>query len=491
MVRADAFPRMGGGHAMRCLALAQAWNEMNGRTIFAMAGVPTSLEARLEECGVALARLNKSPGSEASETADLARREGARWIVADGYHFAPDYHAALRASHAHLLCLDDEGRLDRYEADIVVNQNVFANHQLYERRADSSRLLLGPRYALLRRQFSVLPQPVRETPARARKLLVTLGAADLENVTLTVVQALQELDADGFEAVVVVGGANPHQPALEDALAPSAARIRLVRDARNMPELMAWADLAISAAGSTTLELAFMGVPMLLLVLADNQAPVARCMAALGAARDLGRASALNPAGIAEAIRGLLAAPEERAAQSAAGRRLVDGRGAQRVAGILKRPLLKLRPAGSGDETLLFELANDPAVRVASFRSAPIPWEDHRRWFRGKLDDPNAVIFVAESAKSEPAGVIRFDIAQDIATISIAVAAAFRGQGHGAQLIEETSRRVLGNARVRAIRARVKPGNDASSKAFLAAGFCEDTEGDGLEARTFSLSSQP
>lgn len=476
---------------MRCLALAQAWNALNGRTVFAMAEKTASIEARLSDSGVSLTLLTEPAGSlrEAAETANLANREGARWIVADGYHFTPEYQAALSQGPARLLCLDDEARGVRYESDVVLNQNVFADEALYGERARSSRLLLGPEYALLRRQFSEMARPVRQTPAVARKLLVTLGAADFDNVTLTVIHALQQLDAETFEATIVVGGSNPHLESLERALNQGPASIRLVRDAQNMPELMAWADFAIGAAGSTTLEFAFMGVPMILLVLADNQAPVADRMQTLGAARSLGSAASAQE--IARAIRQLAPAAEERAAMSATAQRLVDGRGARRVALFLKASLLHLRPVTAADAPLLFEWVNELEIRAASFNSQPIPWEDHERWLTRKLASVDAVMLIAETTEGEPAGVVRFEVAEQLATISIAIAARFRGQGYGQQLIEESSRRILQRPDVRCVRALVKPSNAASHRAFLAAGFREDAAARTDDMLTYLFSSSP
>jgi RimJ/RimL family protein N-acetyltransferase len=369
----------------------------------------------------------------------------------------------------------------------VLNQNVYADERLYGGRAASSQLLLGPRYALLREQFSTIPQPQRRHPAIARRLLVTLGGADPGNATLTMVRALQQLVAGSFEAVVVVGGGNPHLESLEHAAKESAADIRLVRDAQNMPELMGWADLAISAAGSTTLELAFMGVPMLLVVLADNQAPVAERMAALGAARSLGRAESLTAPEMAQAIGELIRAESERGALSGAAQRLVDGRGANRVAQALKRPVLQLRPVTAEDVRLLFALANDPVTRAASFQPAAIPWEEHERWFQRKLASADSIMFVAENGEKKPAGAVRFDMADQIATISISLAPEFRGLGCGQQVITDSARLLFQRAAARGVRALVKPGNVSSSRAFLGAGFHEEPAASTEEALVYFL----
>lgn len=383
---------------MRCFALAQAWTETGGQTIFATTESSPATEGYRQMIRATQETLNSPFGSleEAHETATLAEKHGARWIVADGYEFAPGYQRALRSRGGRVLLMDDDGRYQRYETDLVLNQNVSATETLYADRDANTELLLGARFALLRDQFRAwVPKP-RSAEVAKVKVLVTLGGADPDNVTQTVIAAIQSLPVDLLEATVVVGGSNPHRAKLEAAVAAGTHQIRIVCDAKNMPELMEWADLAVSAAGSTTLELAYMGVPMLLLVLADNQRAVAEGMQAAGAARNLGWAPQ-DPVPVAIALDALSRDTAARQNLSAAGRKLVDGRGALRVVRALRGTSMSLRPAVADDSRRLFDWANDPVVRSVSFRSEPIAWEDHSRWFAGKLTDPQAALFIAES----------------------------------------------------------------------------------------------
>src|SRR5262249_24784157 len=132
-------------------------------------------------------------------------------------------------------------------------------------------------------------QDQREVSEIARKVLVTLGGADPENVTGSVIEALGEVTVDGLEAIVVSGSENQHSVELEALACRSRARIDVRSNASNMAELMVWADAAITAAGSTTWERALLGLPGLMLVLADNQEPVADAAAKAGFGLNLGR----------------------------------------------------------------------------------------------------------------------------------------------------------------------------------------------------------
>ncbi|MFM6402863.1 MAG: PseG/SpsG family protein, partial [Planktothrix sp.] len=144
------------------------------------------------------------------------------------------------------------------------------------------------RYALLRQEFWQWRGWQRTVPQVAKKVLVTLGGADPDNVTLKVIQSLQIVEVEELEAVVVVGGSNPHYENLKMAVLDSRYPIQLQRNVTNMPELMAWADVAISAGGSTCWELAFMGLPSILLVLAENQRLAAEKLDEMTSALNLG-----------------------------------------------------------------------------------------------------------------------------------------------------------------------------------------------------------
>lgn len=485
VMRADASSAIGTGHVMRCLALAQAWQQTNGRTIFASREITPSMEARLQAAGAQLVALKTEAGSlaDAEETAALTQQEGARWVVTDGYHFVPGYQRALRASGASVLCIDDTAQSGRYESNLVLNQNVHATEHLYANRARETRLLLGPRYSLLRPEFGHRARIARSIPEVAGKILITFGGADPANGTRVAIDALQQLAKEDFEAIVVVGGSNPRRTELEKAAASLNGRLRFVYDASKMSDLMAWADLAVSAAGSTTLELASFGVPMLLVVLADNQEPVAARMEALNAAKNLDRIETLTAEDLGSSIKDLMFDPARRAQLSESASRLVDGRGALRVARILE--FMQLRPARPDDARLLFEWSNEPAVRAASFNSAPIAWEEHVRWFQQKLVDPDAVLLIAENQRKEPLGVARFQIKDRVAVISVSVAPSACGYGLGRRIIEAASERVFARYEVQEIHALTRPENQASVRAFLAAGYREDTVSDSPSARLF------
>ncbi len=471
VIRADAGPEIGTGHVMRCLALAQAWQDAGGHAIFAMATEVPNLEDRLKSEGMENAYLPVEPGSsdDAIATGNLAREMGAAWVVVDGYHFIANYQRRIKESGMQLLFIDDCGHTDHYYADIVLNQNIYAQEGLYADREPYTRLLLGTRYALLRREFLKWKKWNRDIPGVGRRILVTMGGSDPGNISLKVIKAIQALDIQDLEVKIVIGPSNSHAASLADAVHCSLFTVH--RSVENIPELMAWADLAVSAAGSTCWELAFMRLPALLLVVADNQNCVADRLEVAGAAINLGRQSAVSPPEVSRALLRLLRDRGEREAMARSGRNLVDGEGAARVVKCLQGGGMELRPASVDDCRLLWKWANDPETREVSFSPESIKWEDHVKWLESKLGDSDCVLLVASNGEGTSIGQVRFDVDGGEAIISVSVDKAFRNRGYGNRIIRLACGKVFETARIGSIHAYVKEGNYGSAKAFFKAGF--------------------
>lgn len=340
LIRTDAGPKIGMGHFMRCLALAQAWQSSGGEVHFAMQTPSSMVVDRLQREKMVLYPLRQASKREtpadAVETADLAREVGAEWIIVDGYHFADDYQRHIHRSGLWQLTLDDYGHATHYYADLILNQNAHANAEMYARREPYTGLLLGLDYTLLRREFSEWQGRHPNIPDRAAHLLVTLGGSDPRNQTLPILQALRRADFRDLDIIVVAGGSNPHIESLAKVVNQT-NNIRLIHNAQDMPALMAWADLAVSAAGSTCWELAFMGVPIITIVLADNQRQIADSLARLGCATNLGWYEEVDVGQIVHSVAELVDNQATRTQQIRRGQALVDGHGAERVVARLRQ----------------------------------------------------------------------------------------------------------------------------------------------------------
>ena len=473
LIRADASAEVGTGHLMRCLALAQAWQGEGGAVHFGMAQSMPALEARLADEGLEAHRIAAAPGTteDALCTLDLAEQIEAAWLVVDGYHFDASFQRCVRQAQLRSLVIDDYAHAAHYWADLVLNQNLHAHESLYRRREPHTGLLLGPRYILLRREFWPWCDWHRETAGVPHRILVTLGGADAENVTMKVVEALGQLAIPNLEAGIVVGPSNPHYGALSSAIQGSSFQARLERDVADMPGWMAWADLAVTAGGSTCWETAYMGLPSVTMILAENQRPVAEELARLGISLNLDWHQDVTPAHIAAAISSL-AAGHLRVEMSDRGRRLVDGQGGRRVVrAMLARPAMRARLADRGDVALLFRWANDPLVRQMSFHSDPIGWEEHQQWLSRVLASPEVLLFVVElhnQAGWQPLGQVRIDAD---GTTSFSLASEYRGLRLAAPVLQTALAHQRVSCGPRTLIAYIKPDNLPSSQVFVKVGF--------------------
>ncbi|HEY9691119.1 MAG TPA: UDP-2,4-diacetamido-2,4,6-trideoxy-beta-L-altropyranose hydrolase [Oculatellaceae cyanobacterium] len=474
IIRTDANIAIGTGHVMRCLALAQAWQDAKGQAIFVMQMVVPVLADKLQSEGMQIVYLpvELNRNEDAEETVKIARQYEAQWVVVDGYQFDAEYQRAIKDAGLHLLFVDDYGHSDRYYADVVLNQNISADEGMYTKREEYTRLFLGTSYTLLRREFLQWRRWKRSHPSTATKILVTMGGSDPDNVTLKVIQGLQLLQIEKLEVLVVVGGSNPHYEKLQTACENASISICLKRNVTNMPELMAWADIAITATGSTTWELAFMGVPSILIVLADNQEAIAQTLNTMNIAVNLGWHTHFTFIDLVKRLSQLLPDLTARKAMSVSSQQLIDGEGSNRVLMPLKNQVLRLRAICEDDCHLLWEWANDPEVRKASFNSDFIPWKQHINWFTDKLNDPNYYIFIAIDQKNQLIGQVRFHIFNhQQAEVGISVAAAHRGYGYSSILIKTAVEKFYKHTKIPTIHAYIKQHNYASIKAFEKANF--------------------
>ena len=336
VLRTDASPEIGIGHLARCLALGEALLECGARSILATRTRSPALLARALGVLERVERVPDSAEADADETIRIARACRAAWIVLDGYHFDAAYRERLQAGGVPVLCVDDAG-VERYTCEVVVNGNLYGEDLRYS-PSERTRILAGPDYALLRREFRA-PGPPRTPDTSGPRILVTLGGSDPGDHVATLLEALSGV-LRGGEAVRVIVGPAADPDIARRAIAALPARAAVVHAAEQMAPHMRWADRCITAAGSICLEYARMGVPMAAGIVADNQVPVARSVETHGLGIDLGwlaraprhASNAPASAGLTDKLAAWFADQAGRRRQARAGPALVDGAGALRIA---------------------------------------------------------------------------------------------------------------------------------------------------------------
>jgi UDP-2,4-diacetamido-2,4,6-trideoxy-beta-L-altropyranose hydrolase len=208
--RADAGAAIGNGHLIRSFALAQMWQATGGRAVVVTAG-SDPLPPAVDVGGVEVVRLaapHPDP-DDAASVAELVHAHPGAWVACDGYHFDAAYTRGIRDAGGRVLVIDDIAHAAVYDADAILNQNIFAERLLYRCRT-SSQMLLGPKHALVRQEFHRWRAHGRDRTLPVEHVLVTMGAADPYDQSSVALRALSALGGLRRLSIrVVVGPANP------------------------------------------------------------------------------------------------------------------------------------------------------------------------------------------------------------------------------------------------------------------------------------------
>lgn len=321
---------------MRCLALAAAWHQNGGQVVFLTYGANDSTKHRISSNGFKFIRIQQPYPHELDARTTLrvcqrySRFGNAPWVVLDGYHFDTPYHRTLREHGIRLLVIDDTAHLQYYDADILLNQNITGSELEY-RTAPGTIRLTGPSYVLLRNEFLQWSDWERSHPLQSRRLLVTMGGSDPDNVTRKVLESLIYLDEINMEITVIIGPHNVHKASLLPLARQQSLSVRFAEDVMDVSKFMASVDFAITAGGSTVWEMAYMALPSIALILADNQSEAIQKLDRTHILRNLGWHADVSRAEIASAVLELAKDQATRMHFGDAGRKLIDGLGAKRV----------------------------------------------------------------------------------------------------------------------------------------------------------------
>lgn len=473
IIRADAEPTMGIGHIMRCIALAQEWQETGGDVVFVLSQSSRPIERKITREGFCVVFLDDTPGSisDADRTRTIALQNNSQWIVIDGYQFNEDYQSRIWHEDQKLLVIDDYGHAQNYCADIVLNQNMYASMFFYPHHHPQTRFLLGGKYTLLRKEFLRQKSVVEKTQSDSvNMILITMGGSDPDNVTSIVLDHLLPLIAESPISIVIVVGTMNNFFIEGKKMPDMPEKVRIIHSTDEIPDLIWRADIVITGAGTTAWETAFLGKSMIAIVLSENQKRIASILENSGAAIVINDRENI-PNRLLPEVRALIESPRQRKSLAMAAQQLIDGQGSSRVVMQMQNRDLRLRNANIDDSEQLFTWANDPVVRENAFEQNPIDRATHERWFVAKMHSPACNIFIAVDKNDKPVGQIRFDQSGDSAEVDISIESSQRKKGLGIELLSLGIFNLLHNKDINTIRAVVKTENSASKKMFEQAGF--------------------
>jgi UDP-2,4-diacetamido-2,4,6-trideoxy-beta-L-altropyranose hydrolase len=324
--RCDASPTIGAGHVGRCLAFAEALSDAGWRVAFAV-GPDTITTMPVIASGVF--SVLELGGEKAAEPPALRQSYpgGVDLLVVDHYDRDIHFEKPCRSWARRILVMED-GTDRQHDCDVLVDAAA-CNQATYAGRVPTRAcLLLGPAYALIRRSFlNRRPTALLRRDGRpVKRILLSFGATDPSNTTSAVLDAL-DFFVDNFAITVGMSSRAPH---IDGVRRRMQGRCHLALDA-DMAELIAESDLAVGAAGASAFERAVLGLPSILLTLADNQLGISRILTQFGAAIDCQQIGSDFSTRLGDSVASLVADGRKRMEIAERASRLVDGRGASRI----------------------------------------------------------------------------------------------------------------------------------------------------------------
>lgn len=333
---------------MRCLTLADALKQRGTQIRFVSRHLPEYLRSRLAGNGYELVLLNSvqndmaldelahadwlgvSQAQDAADSIQALSDETWDWLVVDHYALDSRWESMLRQTAKKILVIDDLADR-RHDCDLLLDQNLYAdmNSRYSGKVLSYCQLLLGPRYALLRDKFRQLHEQIKPRGGPVKRVLVFFGGVDADNYTGHAIEALSQIDISGLHVDVVIGAQHPFCEQIKKSCAQHGFVCHVQTE--KMAELMAAADLAIGAGGSACWERCCLGLPALLVALADNQINIAKALDLFGACIYVGTFKTASPSIMRSAVVTLLNRQAQIEGLSRKAYSLVDGLGVGRV----------------------------------------------------------------------------------------------------------------------------------------------------------------
>ena len=349
LIRVDSSPKIGVGHYMRCLVLAEELAKLGAYVRFICRHLSESQKRLIttKGCDVIVLRaddcvsqdkyklahsdwLGVSQSCDALGTKNVSSDRIWNWIIVDHYGIDICWENAVRTCNTRMLVIDD--LYDRaHHCEIFLNQNIVEKpYQIYENKLpESASILIGPRYSLLRPEFEFFRRTVKIRQGSIKRILVLFGGADLGNMTGLTLEALTDFRQEEFQITVVIGELHTCRNEIENICFKRG--YEFICQASNMAELMVHADLAIGAAGTTSWERCCVGLPSIIVSIAENQVPIAITLQKENATFYLGTEKSLKREKLIGALQSLIHNPSEVKEMSNRCFDLVDGRGVKRV----------------------------------------------------------------------------------------------------------------------------------------------------------------
>ncbi|NDY73272.1 UDP-2,4-diacetamido-2,4,6-trideoxy-beta-L-altropyranose hydrolase [Desulfobacter hydrogenophilus] len=354
--RTDASLQIGTGHVMRCLTLAEALKKEGAQCHFISREHPGNLFDQIKQQGFIVKALpattkemffddsNNAVHSEyaswlgTSWTTDAEQTKSSigntvyDWLIVDHYALDEKWEKELRPKCRNIMVIDDLA--DRsHDCDLLLDQNLGRDQNHYNQIVPKNcTVLTGPHYALLRPEFAALRDYSlrRRVNPKFKHLMISMGGVDQINATGKILEAIKECELPNYLRITVVMGLNAPWLLQVKSLAeqlPQSTEVMV--NVQNMAQLMTDSDLAIGAAGSTSWERCCLGLPSIIVILAENQQFIANSLQSAGAAKTFSINDDVNALG--KIIKKMIGNTNEAPKMSAVAASITDGNGINKI----------------------------------------------------------------------------------------------------------------------------------------------------------------
>lgn len=323
--RLDATQSVGIGHLMRSLALSEELTR-RGNVCYFYSKIDD--EQLIKKIQNAKGKFQK----DEDNLINFSKEKNIDWIITDHYEINSEYIKELKNNGFKILSIDDTAQIHFY-SDIVVNQNIGAENLDFSAEK-YTKFLLGSKYAMVR--DDLLKRNKKTVNKDVKNILITIGGTNPDNFILKILKILEKINKD-VKLLVISGPYNPFYKDLEEYTKESKLKIELIKSPKDMSKIYLDSDLAISAGGTTCYELAYFGIPNIIITVAENQKKIAEELDKQNVSIYVGEKETLKENIFKEKIHELINNYSLRKKISNNGEELVDGKGKVRIVDFMER----------------------------------------------------------------------------------------------------------------------------------------------------------
>lgn len=378
-------------------------------------------------------------------------------IILDGYAFTEEYQEQIKQNKFKLVYIDDLAT-GIQKSDLVINHSPGATENDYKKEK-YTKLALGLNYAILRKSFINFDNKKIKSNNSLSNILISFGGADPEDYTLKTVTEILKLSK--FKQVSVILGAAYKHEAIFNIQNPILG-IHNNLSENDIFELMVSSDLAIVPASTTSIELATLGVPMLLGYFVDNQKGIYDGLISNNIAVPLGD---FNKKDFNELKHDIKKYIDQQNILNI----IPKSDSKNNILELFNFNQLTIRKIIKSDVNFIFDLSNETLVRENSYNSKPIVFEEHKKWFAKQLEENQNLYFILEY-NSTPIGQVRYSLEENNSVIGISISNKYRGKGLATESLCLAVNEYYNNNKL-PIHAFIKKMNTASVKLFEKSGF--------------------